>query len=149
MEMAKIFALPESVVHEGQEYKISQITLKIEAEWEEWMISRAWRTVKQSASRSMNPIELEYRLVKDIAAGEYAYGSNQSINSAYSPPGRLYMLFLRIRAFHPEVQMDTVREIWKRYEDEIAEKLARLDDPKVDSPADTNQPGQRESSHGE
>lgn len=147
-EAAKIFALPEVIIHNGQEYKLSPITLKIEGEWEQWLEQQAMEALRKHALRVSDPRDLEHRILKDIAAGEYAYGGEQSYKSEFSPKGRMQMLFLRLRAYQPKITMDTVREIFEQQNQQIIEALRRLESPNSTAPEEPQaaNPGENASS---
>lgn len=137
-EAAKTLGLPEEVEYEGETYLVSQVTGEIEAAWEKWLKARAWAELKASALNVSNYPDQESRLIRDFAAGKYAWGSEVSIEAQFCRPGREFMMFLRLRRYRPQITIDVVRDILAKQEEAFTEAMKKADADPFTSPAGEN-----------
>lgn len=125
-EISKSLGLGSVFEHEGKTYTCSPWTFRIQGEFERYLEDNAIQKVKLMKP---NLTEEEYKSLvasvhKDIASGQYSFGS-ETVSKAISTLVHFRVLFfLCLRVNHPEVNMQFVDELLKNRLEEMMEKVS-------------------------
>lgn len=117
---------------EGTVYQLSPWNYKIQAEYERYLERQAFDSLKKlkpllSAEDYQEQLS---RLQKDIAVGEYSFGSVLVAKSFYALPHFKHLVYLMILQNHKDVPKETVGlMVDKLYEDVLARVSQANEDP--------------------
>lgn len=141
-EISKSLGLGSVFEHDGKTYTCSPWTFKIQGEFERYLEDNA---IQKAKLMKPNLSETEYKNLlagvhKDIASGQYSFGS-ETVSKALSTLVHFRVLFfLCLRVNHPEITMQFVDDLLKTRLEEMMEKVteANLDpNPKSLDPMTT------------
>lgn len=141
-EISKSLGLGSVFEHDGKTYTCSPWTFKIQGEFERYLEDNA---IQKAKLMKPNLSETEYKNLlagvhKDIASGQYSFGS-ETVSKALSTLVHFRVLFfLCLRINHPEITMQFVDDLLKTRLEEMMEKVteANLDpNPKSLDPMTT------------
>lgn len=143
-QIAKALGLGSEFEFQGQTYRLSPWSFKIQSEFELYLEGQAVKAVHRMRPHLSDE---EYReqldsVRRDIVRGEYTFGS-ESVAKAYTAtPHMKYLLFLMLRDNHPDIKKDLVDQIVEeRFEEAIAAMALANADPTTSPAAPTPAPG--------
>lgn len=125
-EISKSLGLGSVFEHDGKTYTCSPWTFRIQGEFERYLEDNAIQKVKLMKP---NLTDDEYKNLitsvhKDIASGQYSFGS-ELVSKAISTLVHFRVLFfLCLRVNHPEVNMAFVDDLLKSRLEEMMEKVS-------------------------
>jgi hypothetical protein len=138
-QISQLLEVEESLVHDGKTYKLAPLTLEMQAQFEQWLEDRAWKSLERQRS-GLSAQEYEVRagkLQRDIAADLYGFFSECSHNALSQPfgKGNRQLMFLRLKANHPDADAALVWDIIEKNAVELLTKMQKMDhDPNSQAP---------------
>ena len=138
-ELSKLLEQEETITHNGVTYKLSPLTLERQAEFEQWLENRAWESLERRRIRMpQHAFDAEAgRIFRDVAADMYGFFSDCARNAMAEPLGKgnRQLIYLRIKANHPDVTEGLVFEIVEKQGEELLRKIRTMDhDPNSQAP---------------
>ena len=145
MSIAAAIAEPALYSFEDKEYKVHPWTFEIQGKFERYMEKQAMDAYHRVAS-SLAPEDAEKALasvLRDIANGSYAFGSDNIGKALANPVHVRYLMFLCLKKNHPEGAVD--QALVRRMQDKDYRGIIRAmnlanTDPNLREPASGEAP---------
>lgn len=146
--LSKALGMGSTFEHKGQTYRMSGLSLGIQAQFELYYEGVVIAKAKSLRSH-FTPAELAdadpvAAVVRDISAGMYTFGSRACSEALKLPQHITYLMYLMIHENHPEVTFARVQEMFSDNFDAAitAFQASESSDPKASRPDTMDPSGQ-------
>lgn len=137
-EAAKAVGAPRPIRFRSKQYPLAPYSIEMIGLFEAWMEDRAFRAAERSKASLPSDVYRERveAVVRQIAAGELAFGSKAFVLASQSLAGIKYSVLLQLQAGSPnspEIDEKFVDELFREEQDQILSVMQAVNavDPTV------------------
>lgn len=142
--VAKALGAGSEFTFRGETYRLSPWSFKIQAEFETYLEEQAVRSIRKF-QKLLPKDEYEsalQRVLRDITAGVYTFGSEVVQDSLRSLPHLTHLTWLMLREAHPKLPKTLVAEMYQEQLDELMQAVSEANaDPTTPPVPLTREPG--------